>query len=64
VPLETTKLLLPMPPKKQTFGSIPIPKKLYLFQSFKKIPPLERGGITPSSLHLNKNPFQKKEKNS
>jgi hypothetical protein len=49
-----------MPLKKQTFVLIPIPKKNPLFQSLKKKPPLERGGITPSSpLHPKKNRFEK-----
>ncbi len=61
---ETTKLLLPMPPKKQTFGLDPIPKKIHLSQSLKKNPPFERGGITPSSpFHPKKNPFGKKNPN-
>jgi len=45
-----------MPPKKQTFGLIPIPNKIHLSQSLKKIP-LERGGIDPSS--QKKTPFGK-----
>jgi hypothetical protein len=42
-------LLLPMPPKKQPFELVPIPKKNHLFQSFNKKPPLERSGIIASS---------------
>jgi len=55
-----------MPPKKQTFGFVPIPKTIHLFQSLKNPPlkktSLEGGGITPSShTHPNK-PFLKRKK--
>jgi hypothetical protein len=33
---KTTKLFLPMPPKNQPFGLIPIPKKIHLSQSLKR----------------------------
>ncbi len=36
LPSKTTKLLPPMPPKKQPFGLVPIPKKFHLSQSLKK----------------------------
>jgi hypothetical protein len=36
LPSKTTKPIFPMPPKKQTFGLIPIPKKIHLSQSLKK----------------------------
>ncbi len=36
LPWESTKLFPPTPPKKQTFGLIPIPNEIHLFQSFKK----------------------------
>jgi hypothetical protein len=32
------KLLLPMPPKKQPFGLVPIPKTIHLSQSLRKKP--------------------------
>jgi hypothetical protein len=52
-----------MPPKKQPFGLVPIPKKIHLSQSLKKKPPLEKGGITPSSLPHPKKTLLKKKKN-
>jgi len=52
-----------MPSKKQPFGLVPIPKKIHLSQSLKKKPPLEKGGITPSSLPHPKKTLLKKKKN-
>jgi len=49
-----------MPPKKQTFGLIPIPKKIHPAQFLKKKLPLERGGFIPSSpSYPKKTPFKK-----
>jgi hypothetical protein len=51
-----------MPPKKQPFGLVPIPKKIHLSQSLKEKPPLERGGITPIlPSSQKKNPFEKEK---
>jgi hypothetical protein len=50
-----------MPPKKQTFGLILIPKKIHLSQSLKKKTSFGKGGITSSSPpHPTKNLFEKK----
>jgi len=38
-----------MPPKKQPFELVLIPKKTHFSNPYKKKPPLERGGIIPSS---------------
>jgi hypothetical protein len=60
---KTTKLLLHMPPKKQPFELVPIPKKIHLSQSLEKKPPLERGGIGPwSPPHPKKTLLKKKKK--
>jgi hypothetical protein len=59
---EITKLLPPMPPKKQTFGFVPIQKNIYLSQSLKKTS-FEKGWnypILPSS--PKKYPFEKEKK--
>ncbi len=54
---ETTKLFLPISPKKQTFGLVPIPKKIHLSQSLKKKPPLN---LPHPPLLTQKKPFWKK----
>jgi len=42
----------------------PHPKNVHLSQSLKKKPPLETGGIIPSSpLHPKENPFEKEKEN-
>jgi hypothetical protein len=48
-----------MPPKKQPFGLIPIPKNNYLSQSHLTKYPLESGGIISSSLHPKKTLLKK-----
>jgi hypothetical protein len=53
-----------MPPKKQPFELVPIPKKIHLFQSFKKKLPLEMGGIITSSRRHPKKILLKKKKKS
>ncbi len=59
LPWITTKLLPPMPPKKQPFGLIPIRQNIHLPQSLKKNLLWKRSGITPSSPPHPKKPFWK-----
>jgi hypothetical protein len=56
-----TKPLLLMPPKKQPFGLVPIPKK-FSYPNPLKETPFERGGITSSSPLHPKKPLLKKRK--
>jgi hypothetical protein len=52
-----------MPPKKQTFALVPIPKESHLSQSFKKY--LLWKGVElphPPPPHRKKNPFEKEKK--
>jgi len=52
-----------MPPKKQTFGLVPIFKKKFTSPNPLNKAPLEKGGITPSSPpHPEKNLFGKEKK--
>jgi len=52
-----------MPPKKQTFGLVPIFKKKFTSPNPLKKAPLEKGGITPSSPpHPKKTHLKKKKK--
>jgi len=51
-----------MPPKKQTFGLVPIPKVIHLSQSFKKTLLWKGVELPHPPLLTKKNPFGKKKK--
>jgi len=64
LPCKTTKLLLPVPPKKQAFGLVPIQKQITYPNPVQNKPPLVRGGIIPSSPPTSpkQNSFEEKKK--
>jgi len=62
LPWRTTKLLLPMPPNKQPFGLIPIPKKIHLSQSLKKHLLWKGVELSHPPLFTQKKPFWKRKK--